>query len=419
MARAAGCTAEGPALVRPSRYASAARERSAPCTMRRRSRPITRALLHLCAGAALACGGPGEGPATPRRAPHAQSAAEAKPPQTAAAPATGHAVDARSETPVQRGQHLYAQMCAVCHGAQGEGYKADQATALAHPDFLASVSDGFLRHAIVHGRRNTTMSAWAQQRGGPLTPRDVDALIAFMRTWDRLPRAVLDTGPLEGDPQRGERIYARECKECHGDKGRGGPNVQIGDPELFSTATFGFLRYAIHRGRPGTPMPGYREKLGERGVADVLAYLLSVQVPAAPRAPSQVPPIPLGPVPLNPRGPEPIGFERYPGVTGVDVVHAQLKRGARMALLDARAPSDYANEHIAGAVSVPFYDPTPYLKTLPRNAWLVSYCACPHAESKTLAQKLLDAGFKKVTVLNEGLGVWKARGYPVGTGAKP
>jgi cytochrome c oxidase cbb3-type subunit III len=127
------------------------------------------------------------------------------------------------------------------------------------------------------------------------------------------------------------------------------------------------------------------------------------------------PPIPLGPVPLNPKGPEPQGFARFPGVTSVDVVHAQLKRGARMALLDARAPSDYANEHIAGAVSVPFYDPSPYLKHLPKNAWLVSYCACPHAESKTLAQKLTDAGFTKVTVLNEGLGVWKARGYPVHT----
>jgi cytochrome c oxidase cbb3-type subunit 3/ubiquinol-cytochrome c reductase cytochrome c subunit len=326
---------------------------------------------------------------------------------------------APAETPVQRGQRIYAQMCAVCHGANGEGYKADQATALAHPDFLASASDQFLRYAIVNGRRNTTMSAWAQERGGPLSSSDVDALIAFLRTWDKLPRAVLDHTPLEGDPDRGELIYARECKRCHGAEGRGGPNVHISDPELFSTAKLGFLRYAIHRGRPGTTMPGYSQKLGERGVNDVLAYLLRVQVPAPPRPATTVPPLRLGPVPLNPKGPEPIGFKTYPGVTDVDVVHAQLKRGARMALLDARAPSDYANEHIAGAVSVPFYDPSPYLKALPKNTWLVSYCACPHAESKTLAQKLLDAGFKKVTVLNEGLGTWKARGYPISTRTKP
>jgi cytochrome c oxidase cbb3-type subunit 3/ubiquinol-cytochrome c reductase cytochrome c subunit len=90
-----------------------------------------------------------------------------------------------------------------------------------------------------------------------------------------------------------------------------------------------------------------------------------------------------------------------------------------MALLDARAPSDYANQHIAGAVSVPYYDPSPYLQKLPKNAWLVCYCACPHAESGELAGKLVAAGFSKVTVLDEGLGVWNGKGYSVHTGTKP
>jgi cytochrome c oxidase cbb3-type subunit 3/ubiquinol-cytochrome c reductase cytochrome c subunit len=100
-------------------------------------------------------------------------------------------------------------------------------------------------------------------------------------------------------------------------------------------------------------------------------------------------------------------------------VAAQLKHKARMVILDARAPSDYTSEHIAGAVSVPFYDPTPYLDKLPRDAWLVCYCACPHAESGELATKLVAAGFKKVTVLDEGLGTWKQKGYGVSTGMQP
>ena len=90
-----------------------------------------------------------------------------------------------------------------------------------------------------------------------------------------------------------------------------------------------------------------------------------------------------------------------------------------MAILDARAPSDYMNQHIAGAVSVPFYDPSPYLDKLPRNSWLVCYCACPHAESGSLASKLVQAGFKKVTVLDEGLGAWTAKHYPVKNGQDP
>jgi cytochrome c oxidase cbb3-type subunit 3/ubiquinol-cytochrome c reductase cytochrome c subunit len=168
-------------------------------------------------------------------------------------------------------------------------------------------------------------------------------------------------------------------------------------------------------------MPAFGEKLGETGIDEAIAVLRRMP-PAAdqPTWPAgRTPPIPLGRVPLNPRGPEPAGFHSQPAMTSVDIVHAQLARGAKLALLDARAPSDYAEEHIAGAVSVPFYDPEPYFAALPRDAWLVCYCACPHAESGQLAAKLAASHFAKVTVLDEGVRVWKARGYPVRSGTEP
>jgi len=122
---------------------------------------------------------------------------------------------------------------------------------------------------------------------------------------------------------------------------------------------------------------------------------------------------------LNPKGPEPVGFSATPAFTSADVVKVQLDRGARMAILDARAPSDYANEHIAGAVSVPFYDPDGYMKDLPKDSWLVCYCGCPHAESGTLARKLTAKGFTKVTVINEGLGYWTKKKYGTNDGVLP
>jgi len=48
-----------------------------------------------------------------------------------------------------------------------------------------------------------------------------------------------------------------------------------------------------------------------------------------------------------------------------------------------------------------------------RRSSITAARASALAESQTLAQKLLDAGFPKVTVLHEGLGVWKAKGHPV------
>jgi cytochrome c oxidase cbb3-type subunit III len=326
-------------------------------------------------------------------------------------------------TPAEaHGAEVYGRMCAVCHGASGEGYKADEATALAQPDFLASVTDDYLRAAITKGRDGTTMSAWGMERGGPLAKPDVNAVIAFLRTRADGRTAKLDERPLAGDATRGATTFARDCARCHGARGTGGPNVNIGNPQLLLTASNGFLRLAITGGRPPTVMPAFRADPGE--VEDIVSLLRSWQsspatAPLRPAPPAKPPPIPLGPVPLNPTGRDPTDFTATPGYTKADVVEADLRRGAKMGILDARAPSDYANEHIAGAVSVPFYDPEPYVSSLPKDAWLVCYCGCPHAESSQLAQKLRAKGFTKVTVIDEGLRYWKKKDYGVRVGLVP
>jgi mono/diheme cytochrome c family protein len=215
-------------------------------------------------------------------------------------------------TPEQaQGAVLYARMCKVCHGADGEGYKADHAAALANPAFLASVTDGFLLAAIAEGRAGTPMSAWSVERGGPLAAKDIKALIAFLRTWYTGPRATLNEKLLAGDVTHGEAVFTAECVRCHGVRGAAGPNIRIGDHALLAAASNGFLRHAIAKGRPGTPMLAFERLLGKQGIDDVIAYLRSLDNPRAPpppmAAPASAPPIPLGPVPLNPKGPEPQG----------------------------------------------------------------------------------------------------------------
>ena len=322
------------------------------------------------------------------------------------------------------GAELYGRMCAVCHGLSGEGYRADRAPAIGHGDYLATASDAYLHHTIIEGRGGTTMSAWGMDHGGPLRAKDVDAVIAFMRTWQTDAAATLDERPAGGDPTKGQTVYARECASCHGARGTGGEYVAIGGGQLLENDTNGFLRRAIEKGRHGTAMPAFENTLDAASIEDVVALLREWQRTGPPvafqrAAPARPPPIPLGPVPLNPRGPEPSGFSEQPKTTKADLIKHELDRGARMAILDARAPSDYMREHIAGAVSVPFYDPDQYFSQLPRDAWLVCYCSCPHAESGQLASKLAANGFKKVTVLDEGLGYWTRKGYPTHTGLDP
>jgi mono/diheme cytochrome c family protein/rhodanese-related sulfurtransferase len=310
-------------------------------------------------------------------------------------------------------------MCAVCHGAHGEGYRADAAPALSNPDFLASVNDEFLDFAIAIGRARTPMSAWRKDQGGPLSASDVRSIIAFMRSTWPAPKVTLDERFVAGDAAQGKALFATHCAECHGPQGK---VVHILTRQWLTQAKVPFIRYAITKGRQSTPMKGFADVLGDKGIEDVIAYLRSLPswlVPGEIAGSARPPPIPLGPIPLNPHGPAPTGFSAFPQMTSLSVIWRELERGARVGLIDARAPSDYVMSHIAGAVSVPFYDPTPYLEALPKASWLVCYCECPHAESGALAQQLLNAGFTKVTVLDEGFRAWREAQHPVHTGPAP
>ena len=197
----------------------------------------------------------------------------------------------------KHGAVVYQKMCGVCHGSKGDGYKADRAPAVTHPEFLASVSDEFLRQAIAAGRRGTTMSAWGIPSGGPLTPKDVDAVVAFLRSWERHPRAILDESKLAGDAQRGEETYTRECVRCHGPRGIGGTYLNIGKPQLLGTASNGFLRHAIRKGRPGTAMLGYHATLGDAAIDDVITAMRAWETEA------NAPPPYVHPTPPPPRLP--------------------------------------------------------------------------------------------------------------------
>jgi len=182
-----------------------------------------------------------------------------------------------------RGAKLYASMCAVCHGPAGEGYKADRAPALANPDFLASASEDFLYRAVADGRPGTTMSAWSKERGGPLSPADIEALIAYMRSWSSREPAALDLRPATGDAAHGAARYAAQCARCHGPSGMEGPELRIGSPDYLKNAGDGFLRLAIRNGRAQTEMAGFGGDLGDAGIEDVVAYLRSLQNHSAPR----------------------------------------------------------------------------------------------------------------------------------------
>jgi mono/diheme cytochrome c family protein len=94
-------------------------------------------------------------------------------------------VEARASTgDPNRGVVAFSNSCAVCHGAKGEG--SPRATSLTHPYFLDDVSDGYLRHVIVNGRRGTQMAGFSG-----LPKETIEDLIAYIRSSKAIPGPAL------------------------------------------------------------------------------------------------------------------------------------------------------------------------------------------------------------------------------------
>ena len=316
---------------------------------------------------------------------------------------------------LEEAEVLYEQYCSICHGENGEGYVADGANQLNNQSWLSTVTDEHIRQGIAIGRPPTTMSSWSWPYGGPLTSIEVDALVLLIRGWQTEPTITLSDEPITGSAKRGAGIWEFQCASCHGSAGQGGTFSAVGHPVLLSTASDAFLRYAIAKGRPGTPMPGYENVLTSQGIDDLVVLLRSWSgdiIEPITELPNDDAPAVLNPGAEN----ADLGTEFY---VPMETVYAQYGAGQRMVLIDARPSGDYILEHISGAISVPFYAVEEHLDRIPVDAPVVAYCACPHAESGTAANALIEAGYTNVHVLDEGFFAWKDSGFPTSAGPNP
>jgi cytochrome c oxidase cbb3-type subunit 3/ubiquinol-cytochrome c reductase cytochrome c subunit len=320
-------------------------------------------------------------------------------------------------SPVAAGAALYARYCTLCHGPEATGYAADNAPSLVSETLLATASDAFLARSIGRGRPGTAMAGYHRDVGGPLDDAGVAAIIAFLR--QRAPaRLVLPDAPARGDVAAGKAVFDAQCASCHVGPPRSAP--MLTNPELLAAADDSFLRHAIRKGRPGTPMRGYEASLTGQQIDDILVYLRSAPTPPPKPAAAPPPPPPPTDVVINPGGKAPKFTVRDGRFVPVDEVKKALDARQRMVIIDARAASDWRSARIPGAISVPYYE-LDKLSAVPNDdTWVLAYCACPHHASGVVVDELRKRGYRNTAILDEGVLVWQQRGYPiVGTGEDP
>ncbi len=105
----------------------------------------------------------------------------------------------------------------------------------------------------------------------------------------------------------------------------------------------------------------------------------------------------------------------------VSMAQAVAFHTAREAIfVDARAPEQFVQGHIAGAINIPWEEVYDYLDLIfdavqDHDTIIIAYCdgeACPLSEELVLL--LRDMGYANARVLINGWTLWTTHGYPVG-----
>ncbi len=139
---------------------------------------------------------------------------------------------------------LYADLCAVCHGAEGEGG--------AGPTLLdGGLSDEELATIIADGQGS--MPGFGEE----LSPDDLSALVDHVRS-------LSGEAPVTAT---GDELYAQWCAVCHGGQGEGGTGPSLLEGDVAGDE----LTTVIVEGRGS--MPGFGSDLSDDGAQVLAAFV--------------------------------------------------------------------------------------------------------------------------------------------------
>ena len=100
--------------------------------------------------------------------------------------------------------------------------------------------------------------------------------------------------------------------------------------------------------------------------------------------------------------------------TTVDQVKARLDRGEKLVLVDVREESEFAKDHLPGAVHLGkgILERDVEQKIPDTNAEIILYCGGGF-RSALSADALVKMGYKNVLSMDGGIRVWREKGYPL------
>jgi len=185
----------------------------------------------------------------------------------------------------------YAENCAVCHGAAGEGISDNPPL---NSEAVRQMSEDDLTRVIARGRNNTLMAAWAAEEGGIFTNPQIAEFVTLIQqvNWEFVDARVAELGltppeviEMEVSDEmlasvaslpdgetlgNGLQVYAENCAACHGTNGAGTMIAPALDSADLRATDRTELLNLVNAGVPSTLMAGWSNMLTSEEIESVL-----------------------------------------------------------------------------------------------------------------------------------------------------
>lgn len=196
--------------------------------------------------------------------------------------------DASKGGGIGAGATLFAQNCSLCHGQFGEGgpnptRAGDVIAPISSAEYLKTRDDVTLRKIISQGQPNFGMSPFGAENGGPLDADEVDAIVAFIRSWEvnppvELPPEIISATPVvPSQPSlSGTQIYVSVCSSCHGPSGEGGIGPALNTQEFQDSYSDQAMFDIIDTGHDATSMIAWGEILTSDQISQLVHYIRTI-----------------------------------------------------------------------------------------------------------------------------------------------
>ena len=182
----------------------------------------------------------------------------------------------RDEASATEGAKLYSRHCASCHGVDRRGNGPGAVGLLPAPTALDDrwYSRERVLEALWHGVPGTAMPAW---RDLPLDDLNLLAFyVQYPTSYFRDDRVSEARAP--DATERGARVYAANCAQCHGPTGAGDGSAATSlprPPTNFRQQKMGFFGVinVLEKGIPGTMMAPWGSRLSREDMAAVAHHI--------------------------------------------------------------------------------------------------------------------------------------------------